>query len=215
MQKIRSLRSAAMLTIATLLTTCLIGGTFAKYVTAAAGTATARVACWGFSAPATMTLSGMFSSTYTHVSSDEAVIAPGTSGNVTFSFPYDETGSDAPEVAYEFEVSVDADIDDSITSNPNIQFALDNGSWTTWDNLVSAILALSGDASGKKTYEAGTLPEKFTKKDDVHKIYWQWVYEAAQEASAATVDGRDTGMGNGTTSGDISFTITITASQVD
>jgi len=217
-KKIHSLRSAAVLAIATLLTTCLIGGTFAKYVTSAEGTQTARVAAWGFNAPATLDLSGMFKSSYSNVAaadSSEVIIAPGTSGSVSFSFPFDETVCDAPEVKYSFSVNVTSDSDSDILSNPDIQYALDNGSWTTWDNIVTQIKTLSGDASGTKTYEAGTLPTAFTKDDDIHKLYWQWAYEKEVSGSTATNDSKDTALGNGTDLSEVNIKITITATQID
>ena len=47
MKKNKMMRIASILMVATLITTCAISGTFAKYVTTAEGTDTARVAKWG------------------------------------------------------------------------------------------------------------------------------------------------------------------------
>ena len=47
MKKNRMMRLASALLVAVLLTTCAISGTFAKYVTTASATDTARVAKWG------------------------------------------------------------------------------------------------------------------------------------------------------------------------
>ena len=47
MMKNKMMRAASILLVAVLLSTCAISGTFAKYVTTASGTDTARVAKWG------------------------------------------------------------------------------------------------------------------------------------------------------------------------
>jgi len=213
----QSLRSAAVLTIATLLTTCLIGGTFAKYVTAASGSESVRVANWGFNSPATLELGNLFSSTYSHVkaSGTDDVIAPGTTGSVSFNFPYDETVSSAPEVNYTFKIDVTGSADSDIKNNPMIQFALDDNPWSTWDNLISSIKALSGSETGEKSYEAGTLPAKFTKKDDAHVIHWQWIYEDPSSTTVATANTRDTSLGNSSDAAKLSLSISITATQQD
>ena len=48
MKKNKMMRVASALLVAVLLTTCAISGTFAKYVSQATGSDTARVAKWGF-----------------------------------------------------------------------------------------------------------------------------------------------------------------------
>jgi len=216
--KNNSIRKAFALTVAALLTMCLVGATYAKYTTTSSGSSTAKVAAWGFAAPATMDLSSMFSATYSNVASEDgttAVIAPGTSGNVKFSFPYDESVSKAPEVAYSFTVDVSVDDDSGFLSNPDVKFALDNGSWTTWDNVKTAILTLSGDASGTKTYKAGELPAAFTAKDDQHTIYWQWSYENSTAASASQSDAADTSYGNADTLPEVTINLSVSATQID
>lgn len=98
MRKNKMMRAASGLLVATLLTTSVISGTFAKYVTSAEGSDSARVAKWGI----TMNNgTDMFSDTYdaandaTVSSSDQAkVVAPGTHGSTTYSV------SGAPETAY-------------------------------------------------------------------------------------------------------------------
>ena len=47
MKKNKMMRIASVLLVAVLISTCAISGTFAKYVTRAEGTDTARVAKWG------------------------------------------------------------------------------------------------------------------------------------------------------------------------
>ena len=47
MKKNKLMRAASILLVATLISTCAISGTFAKYVTTGSATNTARVAKWG------------------------------------------------------------------------------------------------------------------------------------------------------------------------
>lgn len=91
MKKNRTMRVATLLLALTLITTCFVGGTLAKYVREAAGGDGARAAKWGV----TIEPNGeMFSETYaTHdptaatlftnsVASTDKVVAPGTSGEL-------------------------------------------------------------------------------------------------------------------------------------
>ena len=215
MKKNKPMRAAAMLAVATLLTTCLIGGTYAKYTTAVSTGDSARVANWGFESVGTIDLGNLFAASYTSVASSDSadVIAPGTSGNATFTFAYDESAADAPEVAYDFTVSVTDSCGSGIKSNPDIQFKLDNGSWGTWDQLIAGLKAPSGDASGTKSYAAGTLPAGFTASDDVHTVAWQWLY--TDSGSTDTQNTCDTTLGNADTLAKCSLNLTISAVQKD
>ena len=98
MKKNKALRLASVLMMACLLTTCVISGTFAKYVTSKEGSDTARVAKWGV----TITTTGQFVETYATDNNDvkgtitnsvvsvaaednsvkDAVLAPGTNGSM-------------------------------------------------------------------------------------------------------------------------------------
>lgn len=94
MKKNRAMRAASALLVAVLMTTCTISGTFAKYVTSATATDTARVAKWGVSVSASG--NEAFAEKYDNAASatgikvvsigatndsvDDSVIAPGTNG---------------------------------------------------------------------------------------------------------------------------------------
>lgn len=216
MKKSKFMRAAAILMAAVLLTTCAISGTFAKYTTTASASDSARVAKWGFETTS-MTLD-LFDGTYTNVASGDSanVIAPGTSKTATFTFA---PPAAAPEVAYTFEISATGSCDPSITSNANIHFYLDGdevtaGSTTTnFEELLAAINALSGDASGTKTYAAGTLPTAFAGgATGEHTVGWAWDFYDTDAHDEA-----DTAMGNTAVSTDLEATISIavTATQID
>ena len=219
MRKNKAMRLASALLVLTLLTTCAISSTFAKYVTKTEGSDSARVAKWGFTAT-DLTLNDLFKNAYdTTVKSSTDVIAPGTTNSATFGFTYGgDNTTTAPEVAYTFVVSTDgSSCDQTIQNNANIQWKLDNGEWGTWNQLIAAIEALSGDKSGTKTYNPGELPEAFKATGaNNHTVSWQWVFETTTgEGQPAAQDATDTAMGNATKLAEVTLKITVTATQVD
>ena len=211
MKKITTMRIASILLIAVLMTTCAISGTFAKYVTSATSTDSARVAKWGLG-NASIEFENLFEAQYTNVTNgtdDMAIIAPGTSGSVSFTFA--STG--APEVAYSFVVdTTGSDCADMIENNANITWSLDQRTGLTWTQLLAAIEALDGD----KTYAAGELPEAFTDDsgaDVQHTIGWAWEFETGDAANE-----EDTTMGDYAADGNelvVTLVVTITATQID
>ena len=229
MKKNRAMRVAAMLLVLVMMTSCFVGGTFAKYTTSTTGTDSARVAYWGFKEEGTVTLD-MFDGNYKNTADEttvnsattDNVIAPGTEKEAEFGFAY--TANDtiaAPEVDYSITVTATGKIDDAIKNNPNIKWYLDGklataeGETTgSWDALLTAIEAL-----GQTTVEAGNLPTNFS-QDQTHKVKWVWEFETADNADTdademAAQDKIDTEMGNKTTLDEVEITITITATQID
>ncbi len=216
MKKNKMMRLASVLLVAVLLSTCAISGTFAKYTTTTGSQDEARVAYWGWT-PVAMDITGLFANAYeTTVKGDSTVnaltdvIAPGTTGSATFAFAY--AGTKAPEVAYTFVVdTTGSSIGDTIKNNANIQWKLDDGSWGTWDAMITAIEALDGNKSDNR-YDPNTLPDEFTTADDTHTISWQWVFH-----TDAAADVTDTAMGNVTAAdlAKVKVVINITATQVD
>lgn len=221
MKKNKMMRAASALMVATLLTTSVISGTFAKYTTSANTQDGARVAVWGFK-PTTINISNLFKNAYdsTVKSGDEHqcdVIAPGTTGRAEFGFTYN--GSvDAPEVAYTFSVDTEGSLcSEYIENNPNILWKLDDGAFGTWDKLLADIEALSGDSSGTKKYAPGELPEAFKQAGaNLHTVTWKWIFDenASNHETTANNDENDTALGNDATAG-VNLKITITATQID
>lgn len=93
MKKTKLMRAALLLLVLTLITSCFVGGTFAKYVTKGDSTDTARVAKWGVTVEATgktfaheytkddqNAAPGMSKSVVSRT--DDMVVAPGTSGSM-------------------------------------------------------------------------------------------------------------------------------------
>lgn len=214
-KSLHSVRTAVGMAIATLLTTCLIGGTFAKYIAEAGDEFSARVAYWGFGQQAVIDFQDLFAESYTNVQSGDHtdVIAPGTSGQVTFKFPFTAgNGATAPEVAYTFCVDVDAEIDPNMEAIGTFRFKLDDGIYGPFEDLVDDLLALSGDASGVKTYAAGQLPTGFSASDE-HTIYWKWDFTDPAHEYAQDLD--DTDVADGSVQEAVRLDMTITATQID
>lgn len=240
MRKNKLMRAAAGLMVATLLTTSIISGTLAKYTTKVESSDEARVATWGFT-ESSIDLTKLFDKTYdgsVKSGNEEKVIAPGTSKSTTFDFTYNGQEA-APEVKYSFAVSTDGSaVDPFIEANKNITWSLDNGTYGTWDQLITNIKTLSGNANGTETYDAGTLPDKFNAKaSNQHTIAWKWDFNKNATTNkeywvkgtevlttapadttgytAMTQDEYDTYMGNMTELDDVKVAITITATQID
>lgn len=233
MRKNRTMRVSAVLLTLVMITSCFVGGTFAKYTTSSTGSDSARVAYWGFDANAEIDIA-MFATEYDDSvlsSNEDNVVAPGTSKTTTFAFGYTPKGDTvnaltagaiaAPEVDYTFVVNPTITGDyDALDANPNFKWTLqapdadDATEYDTVAELLAAVKALSGDDSGTKVYEAGTLPTTFSAADEVYTIGWTWAYETAGSGMAAQ-DVTDTAMGNAQDLDDVTFTITISATQID
>ena len=110
MKKNRTTKVAIILLALVLATTCFVGSTFAKYITAAEGEDSARVAKWGVTIVAE---SDVFAIEYAEdvtpntgtlsVKSDVDVVAPGTTGTATLF-----TIAGVPEVDVQLDVSLGA-----------------------------------------------------------------------------------------------------------
>ena len=208
----KSLRTAAFLLAAVLATSCFVGGTLARYTTSTTSQDQARVAIWGINGD-TVTME-LFDSEYDLNGNKVAkswngdkIIAPGTNMASKFSIVnLDDTL--APEVMYEIKIDVDdTEIDQRILDNPSIQWKLDDNSWGTWESTKTDILALSGDASGVKTYQALEIADEFANGKE-HTIAWQWKLDDNNV--------QDTEMGNDAVSEDLiaNISIKVTARQV-
>ena len=228
MKKNRMMRLASILLVCVLLTTSVISGTFAKYVTKVSDDDSARVAKWGFT-QTSIVLDDLFKNAYTMdvsskssdansvVSSDSTdVIAPGTTGSAKFGFAFGGEGNAKPEVDYTFVVDATTGsvCDAKIKANTNIKWKLDEGKWGTWDELITAIEALDGD----EFFDAGELPSGFNAVgNNEHTVSWKWAFDATDNTAfdVTDLDSTDTDMGNMPELDDVTLKITITATQVN
>lgn len=215
MKKNTMMRVASVLLVAVLLSTCVISSTFAKYTTQVSSSDSARVAKWGFNT-ASINFENLFASSYTNVSNgtdEQAIIAPGTSGEVTFKFENAIDGT--PEVAYTFVVDTnDSACAEAIQKNANITWALaktsekDSATYGSWTQLITAIENLDQN----KTYAADEIPEMV---DTEYTILWKWTYENNDDGNDND-NFNDTDLGNTAVTNDLVVTlkVTITATQI-
>ncbi len=213
MKKNKFMRLASVLLVLTLLSTCAISGTFAKYVTEGTGGDTARVAKWGVTVTGAATATNtMFASSYqndantvTVSAGTDKVVAPGTEG--TFSkFTITGTPEVSVKLTYEATVSFTGTWTDAdgnyycpIVVSVNNTAVDTTGVASTADyaaKIKSAIEAVSAD------YAVGTAIT------DALTITWAWAFDGSNDAA-------DTYLGNLANAPTISVEVTATVTQVD
>lgn len=237
------LRASGILLVLTLGTSCFVGGTFAKYVSEADATDTARVAKWGVEVTAVE--GDTFSTTYQKhdsnadssisntVISTEEVVAPGTDGSFG-----GISISGQPEVAVKVATTAevllsDNWVDDSgdfycplvftigDTTICGLHYNKNNGGKPALETAIEAAIA---DAATQE-YEPGES------LNDINVDYsWAWPFEAGkhpcdQSAPDSTsyhnyvqTDENDTFLGDKAATGDaptIELTVTTTVTQID
>lgn len=187
-----TMRIAAGVMTAALLSTCAISSTFAKYTSESTGTATARVAKWDIQINSTSmkTATTMFDfdlfdttydsdSSYTVKSSGtDNVIAPGT------------TGSFALVINNSSEVTATYEIDYTVTNSASIpvEFSVDNG--TSWTHDLTDVTAVTLAMGSSETIT----------------VQWKWEFSGD--------DSTDTGLGEKGTD-TLTVSAKVTATQVD
>ncbi len=221
MKKNRMMRFASLVLVLTLLSTCAISGTFAKYTSTDSATDNARVAYWGFGSNIMGDLD-LFDGSYTNVASKDSanVVAPGTEKTATITLSYTPNGdTKAPEVAYKYDVVATATSTNGYTaldSNPNFKWTLKVPGATTateYDTVAKLIEAIN--ATSQTSISAGSLPTGYAEDGTAaYSIGWTWAYQTEGEGMT-TQDTTDTAMGNDTTPDDVTITIAITVTQID
>ncbi|WP_165051082.1 MULTISPECIES: hypothetical protein [unclassified Adlercreutzia] len=238
MEKNVSLRTASGLFILVLLTTCIIGATFAKYTTSDDATDTARVAKWGVMV--TLSGDGAFAEAYStdgavnddnnnaisnSVVSNEKVVAPGTSGTLVNAII-----SGAPEVAVKVKTEATLNLTDW-TANGNeycpIVITIDG------DQYKMGASKGTTEVNGKHIYTYYTIADFITgvetaleKEENVapgvnladeydHAVGWVWDFNGETTDGAYRTDEKDTALGDLNSAPAIGFTYTATVTQID
>lgn len=204
MKKNRMMRLASLLLVLVLMTSSVVGGTFAKYVTKGEVADEARVAAWGFGDATTITFN-LFDDVYNDTVDSvdgKNVIAPGTSKTDTVKLNYaDTTGKGAPEVDYKVELNVKAhSVAQDIDNHKNITWNFNGTNYDTFSAMVAAIDAYEVNV------EANALPDIATGLT----IGWNWEFSTSESDDAF-----DTAMGNKGTLDEVSLTIEYVATQLD
>ena len=194
----------------TVVSSCIVGGTLAKYTTTVAGTGSAIVAKW---APIFKggTNGGAFENSVDVKLTDTTLnnkvvdgkIAPGTDGSFSVQVSKGET-----EVEFKYSVSIS-----DLTNRPaNLKFYKDSSFNTelTETSVGSGVYELSSDDTMGLTDSEKTLT-----------VYWKWPYEVSGEATAAAEsrDAADSDTGNKATASEaaatMKFKVNCTATQVN
>ncbi len=216
MKKNKFMRLASALLVLTLLSTCAISGTFAKYVTTGSASDTARVAEWGVTIVGTAgDTNGMFTKTYTNstnavtVEAEVDVVAPGTSGTFT---AFDIAGTPEVDTVVTYVATVDLGdkwVDATGAYYCPIVVKVNNVAVTAGQNadeyetnIKQAIEACT------KNYEANA---NLADVEDDAVITWEWAYEGNDDVKD-TYLGDQAAKNNAAT---ISISVTATITQVD
>ena len=231
-----TLRAAAVLFALALITSCFVGGTFAKYVTNGTGTDTARVAKFGVTVTANGT---MFATKYKTdtpnvagtiaesvissgaVKNIDNVVAPGTKGEML-----SMKRSGQPEVAVQVTYTPTIELNDEWKdANDNFYCPLQikvNGTsveghgFTDKQEFVDAIkAAILAYEKNNVVYPANTALS--TVGDNALAITWAWPFESMDKAGNSN-DARDTYLGDQAAKGHaatIKISVTTTVTQVD
>ena len=220
MKKTKFMRAALLLLVLTLITSCFVGGTFAKYTTSGDGTDTARVAKFGvmvtgngnlFAKEYAKTDASFTLATNSVVSTEKNVVAPGTSGEMT-----KMTLTGTPEVAVRVSYTGEAKLDGWMVNDAfycplvvkvnETEIKMDDTQITSAEKFAEAINnAIKGYS---KVYKAGT--DLSTIPNDSLAISWSWGFDGN--------DVKDTVLGNAAADNNassITVKVTTTVTQID
>ena len=219
MKKNKMLRIASVMLVLALITTCVISGTFAKYVTSkTGGSDSARVAKWGIG----ITIDGgsVFENSYNEglvVGTDSAlVVAPDTENEVANVV----TITGTPEVAYtlkfEFTGITDIKVAKDLVMDPDPTGESDT--YTVPEDYYPVTFTLSGKIGGVEISKSGPIsdfataysvdiPANADRSGDTDiTLTWSWSGETGHDAE-------DTYLGNNGERNTIAYTLKVTATQ--
>lgn len=217
MKKTKLMRAALLLLVLTLITSCFVGGTFAKYTTSAEGFDTARVAKWGVVITAhgetfaktyatdTENVVGTIANSVVSANANK-VIAPGTKGNMV-----GMTITGTPEVAVSVNYVANFKVEGwTVDGNFYCPLQIKVGSTmidgVKFNNAAAFENAVNTEISTyNKNYAAGT--DLSTASVTTPSVSWEWPFSED--------DIKDTKLGNLETAPIVSLTVTTTVNQID
>lgn len=229
------MRASGILLVLTLITSCFVGGTFAKYVTEGEGKDSARVAKWGVEVEVTGdgfrtmygkddTASNIKGNTVISLDGDK-VVAPGTKG--TFA---GITITGQPEVAVEIKTTADVNLS-GWNVGPDGEFycplkftiggqtinGLDYSKSTSGgENSFQAAIKKAIEDATTQEVEAGT---DLSRIGESITYSWEWPFENGTGTAINQSDELDTLLGDkaaeGTDVPKISIDVTTTVTQID
>lgn len=215
------MRSAGLLLVLVLVTSCFVGSTFAKYTVGGNGSDSARVAKFGVNVTATGT---MFAKEYAtddgsagtitkSVISTDKVVAPGTKGDMA-----SMTLTGTPEVAVRVSYAVNKFelkgwTTDGTTEYCPLVFTVGTASYKIGDAGITSVSDLQDKVKAaitaySKDYEAKT--DLSGVGADSLKVSWAWAFEGD--------DAKDTALGSRAAedkAATVELEITTTVTQID
>lgn len=229
------MRSAGLLLVLVLVTSCFVGSTFAKYTVGDKGTATARVAKFGVA----VTASGdMFAKTYAtddqsagaianSVASTENVVAPGTKKEGFVAATITGTPEVAVRVSYKLDAA-DLVIDGwnladgsfycplvfKIKAADGTNTVISGTGFTDVDKMKAALV--NAVAAYTKDYAPGT--DLSGQAADTLTISWEWPFETGNDTEKPANNVKDTYLGDQAAAGHaatVSLTLATTVTQID
>ena len=211
-------RFAIIVLALTMVALILVSGTYAKYVSQATATSNARVAKWEFevndvniasTTPQTLTINlfetikdttdaeevGSAEADVKAGTAEQAIIAPGTSGEFTISL---ENKS---------EVTAKASITFGLTTSLPLEFKVGSGDWTAASSFTGDAAKVDIDTLAMETGTSSTT------------VQWRWKYNAGaisegKSTEDATQDAADTALGIAGTA-TAAVEVTVVATQVN
>ena len=232
------MRSAGLLLVLVLVTSCFVGSTFAKYTVGGKGTDTARVAKFGV----TITAEGtMFAEEYAtddgdvkeiitkSVVSTEKVVAPGTKGNMS-----SIVLKGKPEVAVRVEYKVNTfeltgwqtGDDAATTEYCPLVFTVGDKTYKIGDTGIDTVDKLEAAVKNaiegcSQNYEANTDLSTANANVKVPSVSWEWAFQGADNGASTTAyqtDAKDTKLGDRAAEGNaatVTLEIATTVTQID
>ena len=232
------MRSAGLLLVLVLVTSCFVGSTFAKYTVGGKGTDTARVAKFGV----TITAEGtMFAEEYAtddgdvkeiitkSVVSTEKVVAPGTKGNMS-----SIVLAGKPEVAVRVEYKVNTfaltgwqtDDETNPTEYCPLVFTVGDKTYKIGDTGIDTVDKLEAAVKNaiegcSQNYEANTDLSTANTNVKVPSVSWAWAFRGADNGASTTAyqtDAKDTKLGDRAAEGNaatVTLEIATTVTQID
>ena len=237
------MRSAGLLLVLVLVTSCFVGSTFAKYTVNGTGKDTARVAKFGVTVTAegTMfaqeydtddenvkgTISKSVVSTTNADGKKDKVVAPGTKGNMS-----SIALAGKPEVAVRVEYKVNTFAlagwqtgDDAATTEYcPLVFTVGDKTYKIGDNGIDTVDELEAAVKNaiegcSQNYEANT--DLSTANVKVPSVGWEWAFQGADNGASTTAyqtDAKDTKLGDRAAEGKaatVTLEIATTVTQID
>lgn len=223
MKKSVLFRIALVMLVLTMVTSCFVGGTFAKYVTSGQGTDSARVAKFGVA----ITANGeAFATSYaaadttatsiaTTVEATEKVVAPGTKGNMA-SMVLSGKPEVAVKVSYEgaFDISSNWTVDGVFYCPLVITVGETEINGANFSKETDFETAVNGAFKNYwKEYEPGTDLSEEAVKNNSLGVSWEWPFSISDEN-----DKKDTWLGNQAAADNaatVTLTVKTTVEQID